>query len=78
MEHATSIPSVTSNLIQYNGLLAWIHQVLALASDEEEFKAWSRILNATIDSANKVEKIPEKVKSMLNDEKTVLLELKKS
>lgn len=76
MEHATSIPSVTSNLIQYNGLLAWIHQVLAFASDEEEFNAWTNILNTTIDSANKIEKVPEKVKSMLNDEKTVLLELK--
>lgn len=76
MEHATSIPAVTSNLIQYNGLLAWIHQALAFASDEEEFKAWINILNSTIESANKVEKVPEKVKSMLNDEKNVLLELK--
>ncbi|KAI8087542.1 ribosome 60S biogenesis N-terminal-domain-containing protein [Thamnidium elegans] len=76
MEQATAIPSVTSNLIQYNGLLAWIHQALALASDEEEFQTWTKILNATIDSANKIEKVPEKVKAMLNDEKTVLLELK--
>lgn len=76
MEHATSIPTVTSNLIQYNGLLPWIHQVLSFASDEEEFNAWTDILNTAVDSANKIEKVPEKVKSMLNDEKTVLLELK--
>lgn len=75
MEQATAIPSVTSNLIQYNGLLAWIHQALALASDEEEFQAWNKILNATVASVSKIEKVPEKVKAMLNDEKTVLLEL---
>ncbi|KAG1111027.1 hypothetical protein G6F42_015152 [Rhizopus arrhizus] len=76
MEQATAIPSVTSNLIQYNGLLAWIHQAMALASDQDEFKAWESILNATMSSANQVEKVPEKIKSMLNDEKTVLSELK--
>ncbi|KAG2200281.1 hypothetical protein INT47_000274 [Mucor saturninus] len=75
MEQATAIPSVTSNLIQYNGLLAWIHQALALASDEEEFQAWNKILNATVASVSKIEKVPEKVKAMLKDEKTVLLEL---
>ncbi|GAN07719.1 hypothetical protein MAM1_0173d07222 [Mucor ambiguus] len=76
MEQATAIPSVTSNLIQYNGLLAWIHQAMALASDQDEFMAWDKILNATMASANQVEKVPEKVKSMLNDEKLVLSELK--
>lgn len=76
MEQATAIPSVTSNLIQYNGLLAWIHQAMALASDQDEFKAWESILDATMASANQVEKVPEKVKSMLHDEKLVLSELK--
>lgn len=76
MEQATAIPSVASNLIQYNGLLAWIHQAMAFASDQEEFAAWDRILNATMSSANQIEKVPEKIKSMLNDEKIVLAELK--
>jgi hypothetical protein len=76
MEQATAIPSVTSNLIQYNGLLAWIHQAMALASDQEEFTAWDKILNTTMSSANQIEKVPEKIKSMLNDEKIVLAELK--
>lgn len=76
MEQATAIPSVASNLIQYNGLLAWIHQAMALASDHDELLAWDKILNAAMASAQQVEKVPEKVKSMLHDEKTVLSELK--
>ncbi|KAI8647125.1 ribosome 60S biogenesis N-terminal-domain-containing protein [Parasitella parasitica] len=75
MEQAAAIPSVASNLIQYNGLLAWIHQAMALASDEEEFQAWESILNATMKSASQAEKVPENIKSMLNDEKTILSEL---
>ncbi|RCI06413.1 nucleolar pre-ribosomal-associated protein 1 [Rhizopus stolonifer] len=76
MEQATAIPNVTSNLIQYNGLLAWIHQALAFASDQEEYKAWEKILNAAMASVGKLEKVPEKVQSMLKDEKTILTELK--
>lgn len=76
MERATSIPSVTSNLIQYNGLLAWIHQALAFATSQEETQAWENILESTIKSVNQVEKVPEKIKAQLIDEKMILLELK--
>ncbi|KAI9486447.1 MAG: ribosome 60S biogenesis N-terminal-domain-containing protein [Benjaminiella poitrasii] len=76
MEQATAIPSVTSNLIQYNGLLAWIHQAMAFASDEQEFKAWDNILKSTIESVHKIEKVPDRVKTMLIDENTILSELR--
>ncbi|KAI7906920.1 ribosome 60S biogenesis N-terminal-domain-containing protein [Cokeromyces recurvatus] len=76
MEQATAIPSVTSNLIQYNGLLAWIHQAMAFASDDEEFKAWEGILKSTMDSVHRIERVPEKVKSILSDEALVLSELR--
>ncbi|CEP11420.1 hypothetical protein [Parasitella parasitica] len=76
MEQAAAIPSAASNLIQHNGLLAWIHQAMVLASDQEEFQAWESILNATISSASQADKMPEKIRSMLDDEKTILSELK--
>jgi hypothetical protein len=77
MERATSIPSVTSNLIQYNGLLAWIHQVLVFSTSDEETESWEGILKNTMESINQVEKVPEKIKSQLIDEQMILLELKK-
>jgi hypothetical protein len=43
MEQAIAVPTIKSNLIKHNGLLAWIPQALAFASDEEELKAWTHI-----------------------------------
>ncbi|KAF7729952.1 nucleolar pre-ribosomal-associated protein 1 [Apophysomyces ossiformis] len=72
LKQATSIPVVTSNLIQYNGLLAWIHQVLIMSPDIEERHAWSEIFSSAYRSANSYENIPERVKAMLEDQRMVL------
>ncbi|KAI8968983.1 ribosome 60S biogenesis N-terminal-domain-containing protein [Mycotypha africana] len=43
LEQAMAIPNVVTNLIKYNGLLAWVHTALAFASDKEEYRAWEEI-----------------------------------
>ncbi|KAI9313499.1 ribosome 60S biogenesis N-terminal-domain-containing protein [Dichotomocladium elegans] len=44
MSHAISIPNVAKSLVRHHGLDTWIHQVLALAENDEESKTWSALL----------------------------------
>ncbi|KAL0077698.1 ribosome 60S biogenesis N-terminal-domain-containing protein [Phycomyces blakesleeanus] len=75
MEQATSIPSVSGSLIKYNGLLAWVHQILALSPDVEEIQQWKNILSAAVKTASTHDKLPEHVKEILADEYEVLNDL---
>ncbi|KAI9011983.1 ribosome 60S biogenesis N-terminal-domain-containing protein [Phycomyces nitens] len=75
MEQATSIPSVSGSLIKYNGLLAWIHQILALSPDAEEAQQWEKILSSAIETASRHEGLPDHVKEIFTDELEVLNDL---
>ncbi|KAG0192599.1 hypothetical protein DFQ28_008597 [Apophysomyces sp. BC1034] len=75
LKQATSIPVVTVNLIQYHGLLSWVHQVLIMSPELEERRAWSTLFLSAVKSANSYSNIPLRVKSMLEDQMMVLQEL---
>ncbi|KAI7871775.1 ribosome 60S biogenesis N-terminal-domain-containing protein [Spinellus fusiger] len=75
IEQAIAIPAISAGLIKHNGLLSWIHQLLALSSGAEETQIWNKILSNAMKSAQSYSELPNHVKFMLVDELEVLQDL---
>ncbi|ORX56299.1 hypothetical protein DM01DRAFT_1382565, partial [Hesseltinella vesiculosa] len=72
---AISIPPVALRLIQHNGLLAWIQQVLVMSTLlPDEQKHWHDIIHQ-LDQITKQSDLPERVVTMLSQQVQLLQDL---
>ncbi|CAO3630578.1 unnamed protein product [Cunninghamella echinulata] len=87
IKQSVTIPTVAVHLIQNNGLLTWIHQILVSPSPslssttfEDEIAQWKSILQLIQDVVIKEhaqnDKVPERMKSLLSNQLSFLQTLK--